>query len=167
MRQGISKITLILMMAMILMVSGQFGVKKETPKDAASEVQSGSGDDLTSLTEQDAIDIRAVIEAAGEDPETIKLVAALKDENAEELDELRKMPIEEIMHELKVTLDEMKMLDFLFQDPLKALEIMEAENLIPSDHLPQYKENPALLEEDTRKALYFRFVSLSVVAGYL
>lgn len=149
------------------MVSGQFGVSKEVPKDADSEVKSSASDDLTQLTEQDAIDIRAVIEAAGEDPETIKLIAALKEENAEELVELRKLPMEEIMHGLKMTLDEMKVLDFLFQDPVKALEAMEAENLIPADHLAKYKANPALLEEDTRKALYFRFVSLSVVGGYL
>ena len=48
-----------------------------------------------------------------------------------------------------------------------SLEAMEAENMIPPEHLEKYKKEPALLEEDTRKALYFRFVSLAVVGGYL
>lgn len=167
MRKGISTFIFVLIMTMVFMVSGQFGVTKEAPKDAEAELESNSGDAFTRLTEQDALDIRAVIEAAGEDPETIKLIAALKEENAEELMELKNLPKEEIMHGLKMTLDEMKVLDFLFQDPVKALEAMEAENLIPPDHLPKYKSNPALLEEDTRKALYFRFVSLCVVGDYL
>lgn len=167
MRKGITKFTFILIMTMVFVVSGQFGVTKEASTDAEPKQESNSGDSFTRLTEQDALDIRAVIEAAGEDPETIKLISALKDENAEELKELKKLPEEEIMHGLKMTLDEMKVLDFLFQDPVKALEAMEAENLIPPDHLPKYKANPALLEEDTRKALYFRFVSLCVVGGYL
>ncbi len=120
-----------------------------------------------SLTEQDAHDIAALIEAAGEDPETIKLIAALKEENQEDIDELQKLPEEEILEGLKVTLDEMKVLDVLFADPEKALEAMIAENLIPEEHLAKYQEKPSLLEEDTRKALYFRFVSLAVVGGYL
>jgi hypothetical protein len=122
---------------------------------------------LTNLTEQDALDIRALIEAAGEDPDTIKLVAALKDENAQEIEELRKLPQEEILNGLKAALDELKMLDMLFKDPVKALEAFEAEGLIPPQHLEKYRKDPTLLEDDTRKSLYFQFVSLAVVGDYL
>lgn len=119
------------------------------------------------MTEQDAIDIAALVEAAGEDPETIKLIAALKDENADEIAELKKMPEIEILNGMKEALDEMKVLDIIFKDPVKALEAMIAENLIPAEHLEKYKKEPKLLEDDTRKALYFRFVSLAVVGGFL
>lgn len=156
----------------------QFGVNKIKEKDsgttlvnsetfvgtAATKDEEGP---LTKLTEQDALDIRALIEAAGEDPDTIKLVAALKDENAQDIDELRKLPQEEILNGLKAALDELKMLDFLFKDPVKALEAFEAEGLIPPQHLEKYRKNPVLLEDDTRKTLYFQFISLAVVGEYL
>lgn len=149
--------------------TAQFGVTKDSATGASTPEGGQEFDDspATKLTEQDAIDIRGLIDAAGQDPETIKLVAALKDENSEDIAELRKLPEEDILNGLKEALDEMKVLDFLFKDPVKALEAMEAENLIPSEHLKKYKKEPGLLEEDTRKALYFRFVSLAVVGGYL
>ena len=68
---------------------------------------------------------------------------------------------------MKGALDEMKMLDVLFKDPVKAVDAFEAEGLLPPEHLEKYKKDPSLLEDDTRKALYFRFVSLAVVGGYL
>ena len=122
---------------------------------------------MTRLTEQDAVDIGHLIEAAGQDPETIKLIAALKDQNADDISELKKLPAEEILNELKGALDEMKMLDLLFKDPAKAVEVFEAEGLLPPEHLEKYKKKPELLEDDTRKALYFRFISLAVVGEYL
>lgn len=168
MKNVIHNLFLLVIVISFAIVNAQFGVTKETPKTATEpETLKQSDEILTQLTEQDALDIRSVIEAAGEDPDTIKLVASLKEENAAELEELKNTPVEEILHGLKMTLDEMKILDYLFQDPVKALEAMEAENLIPAEHLPKYKANPALLEEDTRRALYFRFISLCVVGGYL
>lgn len=149
----------------------QFGVTKDEAVKAATGEESLQGNEnseqLTTLTEQDAHDIRAVIEAAGEDPQTIQMIARLKDENVDELDELRKLPIEEVMNGLKSSLDEMKMLDILFEDPERALMLMEEEGLLPKEHVKKYKKDPQLLEEDTRKALYFRFISLAVVSGYL
>ena len=123
--------------------------------------------ELSPLTEQDAIDIASLIEAAGEDPETIKLIAKLKDENSDELKQLQQLPDVEVMQGLKVTIDELKMCDILFKDKERALTEMEREGMIPSEHLKKYKKDPSLLEEDTRKGLYFRFISLAVVGGYL
>jgi hypothetical protein len=80
---------------------------------------------------------------------------------------LKKLPAEEVLNELKSALDEMKMLDVLFKDQAKAVEVFEAEGLLPPEHLEKYKKNPELLEDDTRKALYFRFISLAVVGEYL
>ena len=71
------------------------------------------------------------------------------------------------MQGLKVTIDELKLCDVLFKDKQRALREMEKEGMIPAEHLKKYKKNPDLLEEDTRKGLYFRFVSLAVVGGYL
>lgn len=166
----------LLLLSFILFAHAQFGVNKNNNKEKdiiadsvatqrnEQEQQQGP---LTNLTEQDALDIRALIEAAGEDPDTIKLVAALKDENAQDIEELRKLPQEEILNGLKAALNELKMLDVLFKDPVKALEAFEAEGLIPPQHLEKYRKDPTLLEDDTRKSLYFQFVSLAVVGDYL
>lgn len=131
------------------------------------EEESSGNEKLTKLTEQDAHDIAALVKAAGEDPQTIQMIARLKDENADELTELRQHGEEDILNGLKTAIDELKMIDYLFQDKEKALKEMEKENLIPPEHLERYKKQPELLEEDTRKALYFRFVSLAVVGEYL
>ena len=122
---------------------------------------------MTALTEQDAYAIRSIIEAAGEDPETIKLIARLKDENSNELDELRDLPLEEILSALKVTVDELKMLDYLFKDKKRAVQEMEKDGLIAKEHIKKYRKDPNLLYEDTMKGLYFRFVSLAVVGEFL
>lgn len=95
------------------------------------------------------------------------MIARLKEANSSELDDLRKLPEEQILNELKIAMDEMQMLDVLFKDKERALGLMEEEGMIPKEHLKKYKKDPNLLEEDTRRALYFRFVSLAVVGGYL
>lgn len=95
------------------------------------------------------------------------MIARLKEANSSELDDLRKQPEEEILNALKVTMDEMQMLDVLFKDKERALREMEKEGMIPEEHLKKYRKDPNLLEEDTRRALYFRFVTLAVVGGYL
>mmetsp|Transcript_1936 Transcript_1936/g.3531 ORF Transcript_1936/g.3531 Transcript_1936/m.3531 type:complete len:172 (-) Transcript_1936:61-576(-) len=165
---------IILLSFIISLTHAQFGINKIKEKDIGTveqNIQQGKQEQqegpLTKLTEQDAVDIGALIEAAGEDPDTIKLVAALKDENSQEIDELKQLPQEEILNGLKAALDELKLLDVLFKDHAKALEAFEAEGLIPPQHLEKYRKDPSLLENDTRKSLYFQFVSLAVVGGYL
>ncbi len=59
------------------------------------------------------------------------------------------------------------MLEYLFKDVDRALVEMEKEGLIPEEHLKKYRKDPSLLEKDTRSAVYFRFISLAVVGGYL
>lgn len=148
---------------------GQFGVTKEKQVNSVTndEVPTQSNEKVTKLTEQDAHDIAAVIKAAGEDPETIQMISKLKEDQAEALDELKQLPAEEILNGLKTTLDEMKLVEYLFQDKDRALEEMEKEGLIPEKHLKKYRQDPSLLEQDTKQAIYFRFVSLAVVGGYL
>mmetsp|Transcript_22195 Transcript_22195/g.27232 ORF Transcript_22195/g.27232 Transcript_22195/m.27232 type:complete len:173 (-) Transcript_22195:364-882(-) len=161
----------ILLLILCSSINAQFGVPKENPIASEQQInplgeQTDQGP-VTRLTEEDARNISALIQAAGEDPETIQMIAKLKDENADELEELRKSPAEEILNGLKSTLDDLQMLDVLFEDPQRALLEMEKEGLLPPQHLKKYKKNPELLEDDTRRSLYFNFVSLAVVGGYL
>lgn len=148
--------------------TAQFGVTKEQQVNTQNENNSNDiNQKVTQLTEQDAHDIAAVIKAAGEDPQTIQMISRLKDENQNSLDELKQYSEEEILNALKTTLDEIKMLDYLFEDKERALKEMEKEGMIPEQHLKKYRKDPGLLEQDTRSAIYFRFVSLAVVGGFL
>ena len=150
---------------LILWWSAQFGVTKEG--EATPESVEVPESPMTKLTEQDAVDIKALIQAAGEDPDTIQMIAAMKEENSDEIISMRKMPEVHILNGMKQVIEETRMLEVLFKDPVKALEAMEAEGMVPPEHLEKYRKDPALLEGDTRKALYFQFVSLAVVGGFL
>lgn len=65
------------------------------------------------------------------------------------------------------TLEELKALEMLFRNPKRAVEEMNKEGMIPKKNLDTYLENPALLEDDTRKSLHFTFVSIAAAGGYL
>jgi hypothetical protein len=73
----------------------------------------------------------------------------------------------QIAQALGQALEELEMLEILFQDPARAVREMEKEGLIANDRLSAYKKNPDLLEEDTRTHLYFTFVSIAAAGGYL
>ena len=158
----------------------QFGVgnkEKKAPKNAVpqdvlnqykkeQETQQQNGQQFV-ISEQDAADMEALIQAAAADPETIQIIQQLKADMGPELLELSQLPQEEILGGMKQTLDDIRSLDYLFQDQEKAVEEMNNAGMIEPKHLEAYKTNPALLEEDTRKSLYFQFVGLSVMGGFL
>ena len=148
----------------------QFGITKEAPeakKTLQNEQIITDDGEQTILSEQDAFDISSVIDAAGQDPETIQLVSRLKSDKGNELDALRNMKETEILNQLKVTLDDMKMLDQLFKDKDKAIEAIEEEGIVDEENMKIYRNDPDLLEADMRKGLYFQFISLAVVGNYI
>eukprot|EP00957_Ditylum_brightwellii_P150142 11433714-Ditylum_brightwellii.AAC.1 len=97
----------------------------------------------------------------------MEMVEKIKNENSPELIELSKLPKEQVLIGMKETLDNLKLIEYLFQDKEKAVIEMEKEGMIEKGHLKKYKKNPELLEEDTRRGLYFNFISLSVVGGFI
>ena len=127
------------------------------------------------MSEQDAHDIAAIIQAAKEDPDTIQLVTKLRHDMYDELNELRKLDQEEILGALKQSMEELKFLDYLFSDALakkkgatRVLEEMIKDGMVTDPSIiKKYKKNPNLLEQDTRKGVYFQFVSLAVVGGFM
>lgn len=120
------------------------------------------------IDQQDAIDIAALIQQARKDPETGGLAQRMKIEQKELLAGIKKdMSEPQIVAELKKGLDELKMLEYLFKDKERALREMEKEGMVDRRRLSDYKKNPDLLEADTRKGLYFTFVSLAVAGGFM
>mmetsp|Transcript_11805 Transcript_11805/g.24331 ORF Transcript_11805/g.24331 Transcript_11805/m.24331 type:complete len:192 (+) Transcript_11805:1313-1888(+) len=126
--------------------------------------------DQAFLSPQDAADMEEVILKAGQDEQTLELIARMKAEMGQEVKELGREPSEEILRGMKLALDEMKMLEYLFaRDPKQAVVEMEKDGMIGDDKkkLKEYKKNPDLLRDETNKGLYFSFISLAVAGGYL
>jgi hypothetical protein len=123
------------------------------------------------LPSQDAVDLAALLDGVGRDPETQKMILNLRNADG------RKANLEafsdsvtqrEVVEGLKQTLDELKALEYLFQDdPARAVLEMNKDGMVPQDRLDFYTRNPEQLAEDTRKGLYFSFVSLAVAGGFL
>ena len=93
------------------------------------------------MSEQDALDLSAMGEAARKDPETIMLIHKMKREQSLELLELRKFSIDQIMLGMKQALDEWKMGDLLFKDKHQADDEMYKEGMIEKAHLKTYHKH--------------------------
>jgi uncharacterized protein (DUF1684 family) len=121
------------------------------------------------LDAQDAIDIAVLLGAAVQDPETKLMVENLRSGGgAKRLEAFEDSTTQsEMVMALKQTLDELKALEYLFQDPVRAVIEMHREGIVDEKRIDYYTENPEELANDTRKGLYFSFVSLAVAAGFL
>jgi len=156
----------------LVSVQAQFGIKKGVPislpdngEGMGEEVGSGKKDGF--LSEQDAADMSAIIEEAKKDLETMAMITKMKEENMEGLAELKNLSIMEVLGGMKETLDNLKLIEYLFKDKEKAVREMEKEGMIDKAHIKKYRKDPDLLEQDTRRGLYFQFMSLAVVGGFI
>jgi hypothetical protein len=120
---------------------------------------------------QAAIDIAEVLERARRDPETSLLLLRLRGGGGREdfVKFKESMSEKEIILSLRNALEEMKSVEVLYEKrtPAAVVEEMYGDGLVPEDKLSEYRKNPTQLEEDTRKSLYFTFVSLAAAGGYL
>lgn len=119
------------------------------------------------LSDQDAADMEAIINEAKKDLETMAMITKMKSENKEHIAELQKLSAAEILGGMKEALDNMKLIEYLFQDKQRAVREMEKEGMIDKAHIKKYRKDPDLLEQDTRRGLYFQFISLAVVGGFM
>ncbi|KAL3816730.1 hypothetical protein ACHAXA_002216 [Cyclostephanos tholiformis] len=183
--------TLLLLMALSIRpvsVLAQFGIKRgPTVPRNGDEIAMTRGDELSPndaddggndgrglneegrgyLSEKDAADMSAIIEEATRDLETMAMITRMRKENSETLSELRKLSTTEILGGMKQALDNMKLVEILFEDKERAVREMEREGMIDKAHIQKYKKDPSLLEMDTRRGLYFQFISLAVVGGFI
>ena len=165
-----------------VIVVGQFGIMKDGKLDKLQEASvdaDGKIDakyeslarDLQSvapIAQEDALHIVILIDAAKNDPETVSLVARMRSEEGDALKEMSKRSSTiEIVQGLKSGLEELKAIEILFTNPDRAVIEMEKEGLIDKKRLDFYKKNPEALADDTRKAVYFSFVSIAAAGGYL
>ena len=126
--------------------------------------------DWEGLSEQDAVDIAAVLQRAKADPETTWLIKKMKEEGSSEVYRDFVSDItspQETVQALHVALRELKAIEVLFQDPERAFQELRKEGLIPPDKIKMYDKNKDLLEADFRKQMYFMLVSYAAAGGYL
>ena len=170
-----------LLLLLLQPTHAQFGIKKGTPISqpgggtAEIEIDAATGDTPNNnnqekegfLSEKDAAEMSTIIEEAMKDVETMAMITKLKQDNSDHLDELRKLSPMEVLGGMKETLDNMKLIEYLFKDKEKAVREMEKEGMIDKAHIKKYRKDPDLLEQDTRRGLYFQFISLAVVGGFI
>jgi hypothetical protein len=177
----------VLLLAVLVLVQlsssrAEFGVPKKTTADATLdadgrvEMDGGSNymematrlQSLAPISIQDAIDIAVVLQAAQADEDTKLMISKLKNDESETLAALAKeVTAMEIVQGLKQSLDELKAIEQLFVDPKRAVKEMDEEGLIEKSRLDFYKQNPEALADETRKGVYFGFVSMAVAGGFL
>jgi hypothetical protein len=176
-----------LLLSLLLLLSftkGQFGIFKdkkaddkldqtlqEASIDANGNIDSQLAEMARSLQSvapinaKDASHIAVLLEAAKTDPETQLLLAQMPQDTLKNL-KSSATPIE-IVKGLQQGLDELKAIDILFSNPERAVIEMYNEGLFDKKRLLHYKKNPSALEEDTRKGIYFTFISLAAAGDYL
>ena len=144
-------------------------------KQAGSAEVNANGDAQTNpnptqdiLSPKDAADMEEILLQASQDEETMKMVVQMKIEMRDEIEALGAEPSEDILRGMLHQLVEMRFVEVLFKDPERAVEESIKEGLIDDKKkIKAYRKDPALLETDMRKGLYFSFISLAVAGGYI
>ena len=136
--------------------------------NANGEAQTTNNPTEGIMSPKDAADMENILIQASQDEETMKMVVQMKIEMKDEIEALGNEPSEDILRGMLHQLVEMRFLEVLFKDPERAVEESIKEGLIEDKKkIKEYKKNPALLEADMRKGLYFSFISLAVAGGYI
>jgi hypothetical protein len=175
-----------MLISSIQRTNAQFGrrIKKGVPISIPQEIINGDNDMMNIedsggdsrrpqqdssgfLSEKDAADMSAIIDEAKKDLETMAMITRMKNENSDALSELHKLSTMEVLGGMKEALDNMKLIEYLFQDKERAVREMVKEGMIDKAHVKKYRKDPNLLEQDTRRGLYFQFISLAVVGGFI
>lgn len=122
-----------------------------------------------SLTEKQAFDVAYLIDMIRQDPESMLLLTEIQFGTGKKgyEDYVGWMTPKDIAQRLAVAIEEVKILDKLFQDPAETFLAMEKEGMLDEFMIETYRKNPALLEEDTRKTVFYIFVTLGAAGGYL
>ena len=133
---------------------------------------------MPTMKEAQARDVSLMLKFAKSDPDTRVLLKTIKSEKKEEKEEEKKKTKKnegmednpspkKIVEGMVQTLRDLQMSELLFKDPQKALQHMKDEGLLNEEKVKLYENDPSLLQQETRRSLYFSFVGLAVKGGYL
>ena len=118
--------------------------------------------ELALSDEENAI-VKDLLKQIKHDAKTLEMVAKMRSEEAHTLEAMfASLSGPEKVRNLKMIIGEFQAVEVLFKDPVRAVKMMNEDGLIPPARLPEYQRNPQLLEDDTRKGLFFTFVTLAL-----
>jgi hypothetical protein len=117
------------------------------------------------LTEQQAVDLAHLLKEVKKDPQTDLLLEGIKAGTGKELfgDFVNGMSQRDLVPGMAVSLDELRMLDYLFKNPKRAAEEMEKDGLIEDHMVDICRHDPPLLETEKR----LLYVCLALGCGWL
>lgn len=181
---------ILLVLFSCLHVQAEFGIPRANEKAAGVTVDAngntqplGAEDDYDGLivakllsalpqtmSEQTAVNIATVLKAASKDPETVLMIRRMKEGSGRDtfqglVSDIRDM--KQVAQALSELYDEIRSMEVLFKDPVKAYEEMKKDGMIPPDKEKLYEQDPALFEADSRKSIYFAFVGIAAAGGLL
>lgn len=153
---------------LLLLEEQQQQQQQEDNHQVANMLLHVANQDSKILSEQNAAELAIILKQAAKDPDTQELIARMRIEERETLQQLKETAtVQDVMLGLVQVLEEMKMLEVVFEDQERALRLMTEEGMVDPSRIKEYQTNPALLEDDTRKGMYFSFCTLAVTAGFL
>jgi hypothetical protein len=115
------------------------------------------------LSDEENEIVKNLLERVKNDKKTIEMIEKMRSEQSQTLESMfGGMSGPEKVRNLKKMIFELQAVEVLFKDPVRAVKMMNEEGLIPAARLSEYERNPQLLEDDTRKGLYFSFVTVAV-----
>ena len=139
----------------------------DQPSEAAMTIAASLMAKDPTIQEDVAIEMATLIVQVKDDKETKVMLAQMVKDNPEDFASISQLKPQELTQQLSKTYEELKMIEALFKDPHRAVRLMEESGMLPPEALGKYKEDPSLLEQDTRKGMYFMFVAVAEAAGYL
>jgi hypothetical protein len=120
------------------------------------------------LSDEENAVIDDLLEKVKNDDQTMEMIAKMKQDEGHTLNSIiSEMSGPEKVASLQTILSELQAIELLFHNPERAVRMMNEDGMIPPDRLEEYQRNPKLLEDDTRKGLYFSFVTVAVALGLL
>lgn len=153
---------------LLAIVSGRKQVDVEVDSDGQQQEVPGLNLHELALSEEESAIVDEIIKKMKKDEATMEMVNRMMTEQADTMAEMTKgMTGPEKVSNLQMIIGEMQAVEVLFQDPAQALKLMSETGMISKEKLPLYQKDPKLLEEDTRKGLYFSFATMAVALGLL
>jgi len=125
------------------------------------------------FTEKEAEEVAALLSALGEGEETTKLVREMtQGSGVEHFSNLAGngggTSKRQVALSLYASYKVMKVVDEIFTaEPEQAFVELVKEGLVDAKLVDTYADDPKKLEDDTKRALLFKFVALAAVGGYL
>ena len=120
--------------------------------------------------QNDAVQLASLIQNLKEDEETKQVIELIKsgDIAFDNDEEVKNAEHKELVTAMIILFDELKAIEVLFQDPNKAVEVINGEGMLENEEaLKYYQQNPGELQNQMTQKLFMSFIRIAHTAEYL